>query len=130
MQTQQKFIDCSQSRCKTESFARNPSVTVKNPALPSSSTCVYSSLSRKDLNHENKEVKRALSWLVNPRPAGQLLTIHYITRLSCHALALTICHVSKLKIHQDVLGSDSPNLMLTKVSRYTVISLFFVSKVD
>ena len=34
---------------------------VKNPVLPSSSTCAYSSLSRNDLDHTNKEVKHALT---------------------------------------------------------------------
>ena len=31
-----------------------------------------------------------------------------------------ICHVAKFKNRQIVLGTDSPNLMLAKVSRYTV----------
>ena len=31
-----------------------------------------------------------------------------------------ICHVAKFKTRQIVLGTDSPNLMLAKVSRYTV----------
>ena len=52
------------------------------------------------------------------------LTIHYATRLLRHALALTICRVAKLKIRQYVLGSDSPNLRLAKVSRYTVAYIF------
>lgn len=33
----------------------------KGPTLPSSSTRAYSSLSRKDLDYANKEVKRALA---------------------------------------------------------------------
>ena len=34
---------------------------VKHPTLPLSSTCTYLSLSRKDLDHANKEVKRVLA---------------------------------------------------------------------
>ena len=34
---------------------------IQNPVLPSSSTCAYSSLSRKDLDHVNKEVMSALA---------------------------------------------------------------------
>ena len=60
---------------------------VKHPTLPSSSTCAYSSLSRKDLDHTNKEVKRVLAvensgeseWL-----AGQLIhALHHLFIASC-----------------------------------------------
>ena len=33
----------------------------KHPTLPSSSACAYLSLSKKDLDHANKEVKRVLA---------------------------------------------------------------------
>ena len=33
-----------------------------------------------------------------------------------------ICHVAKFKACQIVLGTDSPNLMLAKVSHFTVYS--------
>ena len=32
-----------------------------------------------------------------------------------------ICHVVQFEIHQFVLGTDSPNLMLSKVYHYTVV---------
>ena len=43
-------------------------------------------------------------------------------RLIMGVLVLTVCHVAKFKIRQIeyVLGSDSPNLMLAKVSHYTI----------
>ena len=31
-----------------------------------------------------------------------------------------ICHATKFETHPFILGTDSPNLMLAKVSRYTV----------
>ena len=56
------------------------------------------------------------------RPAACSWSMHYVTCLSRHALALTICQVAKLKIHQYLLRSDSPNLMLAKFTRYTVLT--------
>ena len=50
---------------------------VKHPTLPSSSTCAYSSLSRKDLDHANKEVKQRVFAIENscekeaPTPRGK-----------------------------------------------------------
>ena len=38
-----------------------------------------------------------------------------------------ICHVAKFKTRQIVLGTDLPNLMLAKVSRYTVWSHLWAS---
>ena len=64
---------------------------VKNPALPSSSMCAYSSLSIKDLDHVNKEVKRA-GWAIHSRPADYPLPHTFIAsctwahNLSCHPI--------------------------------------------
>ena len=37
-----------------------------------------------------------------------------------------ICHAAKFKTRQFVPGTDSPNLMLAKVSRYTVVCVTLV----
>ena len=38
-----------------------------------------------------------------------------------------ICHATKFETRPFILGSDSPNLMLAKVSRYTVYVYVYVS---
>lgn len=78
----------------------NPNVAAKYPALPS---CVYSSLSRKDLHHTNKESEarsQLNSWLS--------ITSH-------------VYHIMRLR-SQFVMspGSDAPILMPAKFSCYTV----------
>ena len=48
-------------------------IKVEKPVLPSSSTRAYSSLSKKDLDNANKEVKRALEVGENEKVATPLI---------------------------------------------------------
>ena len=57
-------------------------------------------------------------WRFCGRKIAKFKTHQYLNNAYAHALAM--CRIAKFKIHQCVLGNDSPNLMLAKVSRYTV----------
>ena len=45
-------------------------IKIEKPVLPSSSTCAYSSVNKKDFDNANKEVKRALEVGENEKVAA------------------------------------------------------------
>ena len=59
-------------------------IMVEKPVLPSSSTRAYSSLSKKDLENSNKEVKHTLEVGEN----GNTLELHHALLHFAHALAI------------------------------------------
>ena len=58
-------------------------IKVKKSVVPSSSMCAYSSLSKKDIDNANKEVKHALGVGENKKVATPLITTCIVVLCTC-----------------------------------------------